>query len=274
MKKLLGVMGCPISHSVSPAVHTAAIEALGLDCEYLPFMVEPERLGDAVRGIRALGIRGMNVTVPHKERVIEYLDRLTPRAEATGSVNTIINDGGVLTGDTTDGEGFLRDFEMIFGPVKGRTALILGAGGAARSVAYSLAEAGCGILIVNRTEEKAENIKSMLRRNFDDIFVEIGYNISDSVNKSDFVVNTTSVGMANPEETPLSAEYLRENLGVYDIIYNPPRTRLMRDAEGVGATTANGLGMLVNQAALSFVSWTGKKPPLELMYEAASIALF
>ncbi|MBP5092946.1 MAG: shikimate dehydrogenase [Abditibacteriota bacterium] len=274
MKRLLGVMGDPIAHSVSPAIHTAAIEALGLDYEYLPFRVTPERVGDAVRGMRALDIRGMNVTVPHKERVIEFLDKLTPRSEATGSVNTIINDNGVLIGDTTDGEGFLRDFEMIFGPVRGKRALLLGAGGAARSVAYSLAAAGCGITIVNRTSEKAESIKSMLRRSFDDIFVEIGYNISDSVNNSDFVINTTSVGMIHPEETPLEGSYLRKDLGVYDIIYNPPRTRLMREAESVGAATANGLGMLVNQAALSFVSWTGKRPPLELMFEAASIALF
>jgi len=273
--RVLGVFGHPVSHSLSPAMHNAAIEHLNIDYVYVPFHVLPEALEQAVGGVRALQIAGVNVTIPHKERVVDLLDEVSDQARQIGSVNTVINRDGRLIGDTTDGPGFVRSAEAAWGGIAGVRALILGAGGSARAVSFALAAIGCPVVIANRTPHRAVELAEALRSVFGtDAARAVGLEreqLARELRSADLLVNTTSVGMSpDVDGIPLPPDLLRPGLMVYDLVYNPLRTRLVEEAESRGARAVSGLGMLVYQGALSFEMWTGIEAPVDVMERAAS----
>lgn len=272
--RVCALIGYPVGHSLSPAMHNAAFQYLGLDYVYVAFNVPPGRLKDAVSGIRGLGIYGVNVTMPHKINVIKYLDELDEGARLAGSVNTILNRDEKLVGYTTDGLGALSALRHAGADPAGRKVVILGAGGASRSICFALANYVRELVILNRTLERAVKLADELRRVFSSANVGAGP-LSDSVLESvlkdaDILINATSVGMKpNVDETPVKRELLHGNLTVFDIVYEPLETRLLKEAKSVGARTVDGLWMLVYQGALSFEIWTGAKAPVEVMREAA-----
>jgi len=269
--RLCGVIGDPIEHTMSPAIHNAAFEKLGLDYAYLPFRVKSEELGKAIEGMRALNIRGLNVTIPHKVTVIPFLDELDSLAERIGAVNTIVNNDGVLKGYNTDASGFLHALlEKNIEP-EGKNAIILGAGGASRAISFILAERKANLVIVNRRLEL--DWAQELARKISEVFgketkaLELNEeNLAEIMGNADILINATSVGMSpNTNETPLPPHLLKPNLIVFDIVYNPIKTRLLAGAERAGAQTISGVDMLVWQGALAFEKWTGVNAPVEVM---------
>jgi shikimate dehydrogenase len=258
--RLCAIIGNPIGHSLSPRVHNAAFEHRGLDYVFLAF--EVERLQEAVRGIAALGFKGVSVTIPHKVEILDHLDEMEPVARRIGAVNTIVNRDGRLVGYNTDWSGAMKALEGRI-DLPGKTAVILGAGGAARAIAFGLQEKGAEPVILNRTVSRAEALASGLKCRFGPI--ELVETLS-----FDLVINATSVGMSpRAESTPLNKAVLRDVL-VFDTVYNPLKTRLIREAEERGCPTVTGLEMFVNQAALQFELWTGQKAPLDLMRSVAA----
>jgi shikimate dehydrogenase len=276
---LVGVIGWPVSHSVSPAMHNAAFAALGLDWCYVPLPVPvapADRIGEAVRGLRALGLRGANVTVPHKQAVMPHLDRLSPAAEAIGAVNTIVVEpDGSLLGDNTDAPGFVADLREHGIDPAGKRVLVLGAGGSARAVVYGLAEAGCrSVAIANRTVDRAAQLAAEMEAHFPAVPIAahaLPAAIATLAAEADLIVNTTSLGMTPNVDTTPWDEGVPFHRGqvVYDLVYNPPQTRLLRKAADDGATAIGGLGMLIWQGAIAFERWTGQQPPVDKMRRAA-----
>lgn len=271
--RVLGVFGHPIAHSLSPPMHNAAIRHLNIDYVYVPFHVLPVDLEAAVHGVRGLDLAGVNVTIPHKERIIEYLDDVGEYARQIGSVNTVINAAGRLRGDSTDGRGFLKSAEVAWGSVDGARVLVLGAGGSAKAVSFALARAGCPIVIANRTRERAVELCEGLRAVFGDGAAEVvgldEEELVDRVGAADMLVNTTSVGMhPDVDGIPIPPDLLHSKLLVYDLVYNPLQTRLVSEALARGAKAVTGIGMLVYQGALSFELWTGLPAPVDVMREA------
>jgi shikimate dehydrogenase len=273
--RICGIIGDPIAHSMSPAIHNAAFDKLGLNYLYVPFRVKREELGKAIAGVRALNIRGLNVTIPHKVTVIPFLDELDPLAQRIGAVNTIVNDDGVLTGYNTDATGFLQTLLERGGKPRGKNVVILGAGGASRAISFILAERGARLVILNRlleldwAEELASRISQVFKKEVKALELN-EKNLAKVLAKADILVNATSVGMSpNIDETPVSPDLLRPSLTVFDIVYNPIKTRLLREAEAAGAKTISGVDMLVWQGALGFELWTGAKAPVKLMRETA-----
>lgn len=268
--QLLGVMGHPIAQSKSPHMHNEALTRQQLPFMYLAFDVHPEQLSQAVNGMRALGARGWNVTIPHKVTIMPLLDEVNEDARKIGAVNTVVNEGGRLFGYNTDGAGYLKSLVEETGiRVSEQRVLILGAGGAARGVSYALAQAGAGdIVIANRTWEKAERLRSFLTRMADVKAIRLD-EIGNWMNDRTLIVNTTSVGMhPNVQESPLEESMLPEGAVVSDLIYNPPKTTLLKRAENRGCVIHNGLGMFVHQGALAYEKWTGVEPPLDIMRQA------
>ncbi len=269
--RLCGVIGDPIEHTMSPAIHNAAFAKIGLDYWYVPFRVRKEELRQAIDGMRGLNIRGLNVTIPHKVAVIPFLDELDPLAEKIGAVNTIANDDGVLTGYNTDASGFLQALLERGIEPKGKEIAILGAGGASRAIAFILAERGAHLVILNRRLERVEKLAGRLSLIFSrevKVLELVEENLEGVLQSADILVNTTSVGMSpDINETPVPSKLLRPGLVVFDTVYNPMKTRLLRKAEAAGAKTVSGVDMFVWQGALAFERWTGIKAPLELMRE-------
>jgi len=271
--RICGVIGDPIGHSMSPVMHNAAFDKLGLNYLYVPFRVKKEELVKAIAGMRALNIRGLNVTIPHKVAVIPLLDELDPLAQRIGAVNTIVNDDGALTGYNTDATGFLQALlERRIEP-RGKNVVILGAGGASRAISFILAERGAHLVILNRlleldwAEELASRISQVFKKEVEALELN-EENLAKVLEKADILVNATSVGMKpNSDETPVSPDLLKPSLTVFDIVYNPLKTRLLREAEVAGAGTISGVDMLVWQGALAFELWTGVKAPVKLMKE-------
>jgi shikimate dehydrogenase len=264
---------------MSPAMHNDAFKNKEIDYAYLPFKVAKEELDRAILGIRALNIRGLNVTIPHKVSVMPLLDELDPLAERIGAVNTIINNDGVLKGYNTDAHGFLKAMlEQGISP-EGKRVVILGAGGASRAISFILAERGANLVILNRQLEidwAAELATSISRAFGREVkALELNeQNLAEVLRKGDILVNATSVGMSpNTNETPVPAGLLKADLVVFDIVYNPIKTRLLAEAEAAGAGAIGGIEMLVWQGALAFEMWTGLEAPLEVMKEAAVRAL-
>jgi len=256
-------------------MHNAAFRELGLDFVYVPFDVCPDDLENALEGIRALGIVGVNLTIPHKERVIGLLDWVSPEALEIGSVNTVHNVDGVLKGYSTDGEGFMRSLEAEGKSADGSRAVVLGAGGSARAVTHALAVHGAHVAVVNRTVGRAIDLAEQMNAVLSDEHDAVRAVALDSpeapqvVAEADLLVNCTSVGMhPNTGEQPVPSEWLHDGLFVYDLIYNPLKTRLLEAAEAVGARIANGVGMLVYQGAASLEIWTGRKPSADTMKQA------
>ena len=277
--KICGLIGDPIEHSMSPAMHNAAFKNRGLDYVYLPFRVAKAQLGEAILGVKALNIRGLNITIPHKVSVIPLLDELDPLAEKIGAVNTIINNDGVLKGYNTDAHGFLRAMlEQDIEP-DGKSIVMLGAGGASRAISFILAERGANLVILNRQLELdwAVKLGNSISRTFgrEVKALELNeQNLAPVLRKANILVNTTSVGMSpNTNETPIPARLLESDLVVFDIVYNPVKTKLLTEAESAGAKAISGLEMLVWQGALAFEMWTGLTAPLEIMRKATIRAL-
>lgn len=281
--RLVGVIGWPVDHSLSPRMHNAAYAALGLDWAYVPLPAPPERLGDAVRGLVALGFAGANVTVPHKQGVMPFLDELTPIAQAVGAVNTIIvRTDGSLLGDNTDGAGFMADLqahgvrigESANGQVSDaagedrrvtstcRRVLVLGAGGAARAVAYALLEAGAAVAVANRTPDHIDSLCRALCAALPDAADRLSAHafpgaLPELAPWADLIVNATSLGLHTGDSPPWDpAVPFRPGQVVYDLIYSR-RTELLAQAETQGATTIDGLGMLTQQGARAAALWTG-----------------
>ena len=266
--KIIGIIGKNTENSLSPLIHNQIILKYSLNFCYLPFKVTENDLSQAIQGIRALSIKGVNVTFPYKEKVIEFLDEVEESAQRIGAVNTIVNNKGILTGYNTDVIGFKKslqeDGKFV---IKEKKAVILGAGGAARAVVYALLEEEIEeICIFNRTLEKAKKIKQNLSsfspKSRIIVFPLEGEDLKDKIEKAHLLVNATSLGMPpRADNTPLPDEKLfHPNLLVYDLIYHPVRTLFLRQAERAGAKIINGLPMLVYQGIESFYLWTGLKP--------------
>jgi len=273
--RVCGIIGDPIEHTMSPAIHNAAFAKMGLDYVYIAFRVKPEELDKAIKGVRALNMRGLSVTIPHKVAVLKLLDKLDPLAEKIGAVNTIVNDDGVLTGYNTDATGFLQAMLERGVEPKGKNIAILGAGGASRAVSFILADRGANLVILNRrleldwAVELARRISQAFNRKVEALELTRD-NLIKALEKAEILVNATSVGMSpNSNETPVPSDLLRPGLIVYDIVYNPVKTKLLRDAEAAGAEIISGVDMLVWQGVMAFEKWTGKKPPVELMKKEA-----
>jgi shikimate dehydrogenase len=264
--QVVGIFGYPVEHSSSPAMHNAAFSQLGLDYVYVPFEVRPGDLERAVDALRAMNIAGVNLTIPHKEAVIPFLDEVSEEVSLIGAANTIKVENGKLMGFNTDAQGFLESLQENRIEPRGTKVLVIGAGGASRAVVCALTQAEVSELtIANRTLERAEELAGKMNELAKNIKCVRLSDISAEVENVDLIVNTTSVGM-KPDDPPLlDAEVIRPEHKVVDIIYNPPETPLLRSARLRGAATLNGMGMLVNQGAISFEIWTGVAPPRELM---------
>ncbi|HEY50650.1 MAG TPA: shikimate dehydrogenase [Dehalococcoidia bacterium] len=275
--KICGIIGDPIEHTMSPAMHNAAFGALDLDYIYLPFRVRREELKGAMNGMRALNIAGLNVTIPHKSDVIPLLNKLDPLAGRMGAVNTIVNEDGKLTGDNTDAPGFLRALRSKGVEPDGKKIVILGAGGAAKGISFILAGAGASLVILNRTLSRAEELASQIASYYGRKLTAMTLsekNLKHTLDGADVLVNTTSVGMVpDVGQTPVPSGLLKPDMTVFDIVYNPRETRLLREAKAAGARTIDGLDMLVWQGALAFEKWTGREAPFEIMKGAAVKAL-
>jgi shikimate dehydrogenase len=278
--KIVGIIGYPVSHSISPQMHNAAFEHLGLNLEYVPFEVNPGDIKKALDGMRAEGVLGFNVTIPHKETIIPLLDEVTKLPRIIGAVNTVKNEGGKLVGYNTDGAGFIESLKEDAGfNTKGKKAVLLGAGGAAKAIVVMLAESGASSISITDIEPKrAENLAKYVGSLFETKIKSIpsgSEELNEAILKADLLVNATPIGM-HPKEnvSPIGKNTkIKNGSVVFDLIYNPPETRLMKDAKKSGAKVFNGLGMLVRQGALALSIWTEQKAPVEVMWKAAKKAL-
>ncbi len=272
---LAGVMGWPVSHSLSPTMHNAAFAYLGLEWTYVPLPVRPENVEPALKGLAALSFTGANVTIPHKQAVMRYMDELSDAAQITGAVNTIHLHEGKFCGYNTDAVGFLNALIEANCHPKGMRVAVLGAGGAARAVVFALVRAGAeSVVVLNRTAERGAFLVDDLAAAFPDSLLNFDTLTPDSLtaltDKIDLVVNSTSVGMYPhieatpwPEAVPMSAQTT-----YCDLVYNPLQTRFLAQAHAAGAAVVDGLGMLVHQGAFAFEKWTGQPAPVEVMRQA------
>ncbi|MGD0202695.1 MAG: shikimate dehydrogenase [Candidatus Bathyarchaeia archaeon] len=271
--RVCGVIGDPIEHTLSPIMHNAAFEALKLDYVFLAFKVKPAEVGNAISGMRALTIHGLNVTMPHKSTVINCLDEIDQASKTIGSVNTILNKDGRLFGFNTDGIGALKALRENGVEPRGKKVLLLGAGGAARAIAYILAQEADELVILNRTPKPAAELADLLKQKFKKKISagEFSPNaVKDNLADADVLINATSVGMKpNANQTPVAPEWLKPDLAVMDIVYNPIETKLAKDAKAAGAKVVSGVEMLIYQGTASFEIWTGCKAPVEVMRKAA-----
>ena len=257
---LCGIVLHPAGHTRSPAMHNAAFAALGIDAAYVAFDVPPERLGDALRGARALGIRQLAVSIPHKRAVLDLLDEVDDTARRIGAVNTVTLRRDRLAGANTDWIGAVRALETGVA-LAGLRAVVLGAGGTARAVVYGLRERGARVAVLNRTPERA-------RRLCDELGAESAGEPADLARTPhDVLVNTTSVGLGT-DVSPVDGDAISPGAVVMDAVYEPERTRLLRDAEARGARTVAGKWMLVHQAAEQIRLWTGREAPVDVMAKA------
>lgn len=262
--RIFGIVGNPVAHSLSPAMHNAAFEALGANCVYVPFAVTD--IPGAMTGLRALGIRGVSVTIPHKRAVIDHLDSIDPIAARIGAVNTLVIDQGHIRGYNTDWLGANRALETIT-PLAGRRVLVLGAGGAARAIGFGLLEKGATVIFSNRTLARGR----ALARELGCDFVP-----PDAIGalRLDALINATSVGMhPHVADSPVPAAFLPRITAVMDIVYAPRRTRLLAEAGQAGCRTVGGLDMLLYQGVAQFELWTGLPAPVEAMRTALAAKL-
>ena len=271
---IYGIFGHPVSQSLSPAMHNRAFSLLGMDCVYLAFDVEPRDVEAAVDSLRTLGIRGVNVTVPHKRAVMTRLDEISPEASLAGAVNTIENRDGRLVGRNTDVSGLLRALssELGFDP-RGKNVLLVGAGGAARAVAAGMCAGGAReVAVVNRTPGRARELCG----EFSPRFPEVGFRaaalgdaalVAEMIARADIVINSSCAGMEGREPLGLPLDLLPKDSPVYDLVYKPRDTPLVRDARALGLRAESGLGMLLYQGADAFSIWTGRDAPVEAMRE-------
>lgn len=270
--QLVGIIGWPVAHSLSPAMHNAAFAYAGLNWRYVPLPVRPEHLKEAIKGMAALGFRGVNVTVPHKVDIIPLLDSVTDAVRVVGAVNTIRVDRntGKLEGLNTDMTGFLADLAANTIHVgKDTRVIILGAGGAARAVASGLVRSGAQVTLVNRTFATAQTTAAFIQSSWSSTSITAVplERLAEVAREATLIVNTTAAGMwPDVEGTPWPEGVpFPKNATVYDTVYRPLKTRLMRDAEKAGLRVVGGIGMLVYQGAAAYEVWTGRQPPVEVM---------
>jgi shikimate dehydrogenase len=264
--KICCLIGDPVEHSLSPLIHNAAYKALGINYSYVTLQVKD--VEQAIETIRAQGIRGASVTTPHKVSVLKYLDRLDPPAQAIGAVNTIVNDNGVLTGYNTDGDAALKALEEVT-DLGGKRVVLIGSGGAALAIAAALKENNVNLVILNRTESKARQLAKKVNAEDYGSLERLSL-----VASADILINATTVGIASAtEETIISREFLHDHLTVFDIVYNPRETRLLREARARGCAVVYGYRMLLYQAAQQFELFTGHPAPLRVMESALVQAL-
>lgn len=275
--RIVGVIGDPVEHSRSPQMHNAAFAKAGLDYVYVPFHVRPTDLADAIAGFKAINVVGINVTLPHKQAVISYLTSISREAELIGAVNTLTFTDEGIHGDNTDAPGVLRALEEnrnMSVPV-GKNVVVLGAGGAARAVVVALALVGvASITIANRTVEKAVSLAEEMGQKTGISMQGLGLadaRLLVAVRQSMLLINTATASMDATHPLLISADWLQPNTIVYDIVYTPPVTPLMRAAAARGCETLGGIGMLVHQGAIAFEKWTGVAPCTETMHRALSI---
>ena len=271
--QVYGIIGYPVKHSKSPQFQTAAFQYLGINAVYLPFQVRPEDLPKAIEGIKALSIKGINVTVPHKEEVIKYLDELSEEVEYIGACNTVKNIDGYLQGFNTDAYGFIEGLKELTPDFADKKFLVIGAGGASRAVIYGLIKSGVQkIILANRTVKKAEEIVSdfkKLNRFIEEIIDIISLShIENYLKDVDIIVNTTSIGLKEDDPPLFDYSKIEKRHIIVDIIYK--KTKLLQAAEEKGCLYQDGLPMLLYQGARAFEIWTGQKAPVEVMREILS----
>ena len=276
----LGIIGVPIGHSLSPVFQQAALDYIGIDATYSTWEIREENLNTFIDGLRSPSIQGINVTVPHKESVLPLLDHVDEWAQQAGAVNTIVNRNGILYGYNTDGIGFIkglrhnRPFDL-----QGKTVLIIGAGGSARGVVRALANESVGdIIIANRTLSRAQSLSTLsMGLGVSARAISLDWQeLSLAAVKSELIVNCTSVGMAHTSEfglSPLLLQQISPNSVVYDLVYNPIETQLLKEAAQAGAAVISGIKMLVYQGAASFELWFDRPAPVDVMLESADKAI-
>jgi shikimate dehydrogenase len=276
---IIGIIGHPIKHSYSPLMHNISFEIKNLNYIYLPFDVPINTLKAAIKGMVALGIKGFNITLPHKENIIAYLRNVSEEASIIGAVNTVVNDNGILSGYNTDVNGVYETLLPYKDEITGQKVSIFGAGGGARSVIYTLIRnfKPEKIQIINRTEQKGESLREYFstRMHFTDIksYELIPPDLVDVLRDSKLIINTTSVGMypnVDDSVTSIPQSFVKGQI-VFDLIYNPLKTKLLQLAESQGATVIDGLRMLVHQGAKSFELWTGEEMPVEKINKALKL---
>ena len=276
--KVYGIFGHPVNHSLSPQMHNAAFQSLRLDCVYLAFDVHPKDFEIAARAIKSMGISGVNITIPHKESIIFFLDEISPEANITGAVNTVKNVDGKLIGYNTDVSGFLRAIkeDLGFHP-KGLSAALIGAGGAGRAVLTSLCmNEAYQVYVINRTLDKAKRLASEFKKGFKDTFIQaVSLDDKDEIKnilgKTNLLVNATSAGMKGVDSVEIPLEYLQKEAVIYDLVYDPRETNLLKTAKELGHKASGGLSMLLYQGVESFEIWTGKDAPISVMKKALGI---
>jgi shikimate dehydrogenase len=272
---IYGIFGHPVKHSLSPDMHNSAFNELGLNSVYVAFDIDPENIEEATRAIRVMGIKGINITIPHKQTIIPFLDEVSPDAKLTGAVNTVKNENGKLSGFNTDVGGFLRAIreDLDFTP-EGKTLFLIGAGGAARAVLSAFCMNGGAIVhIADIFKDKATELADQFKANFPNIVIEIiemenQSAISEKFAQADILVNASPAGMdgVGAHDIPLTS--LNKKAVVYDLVYKPTNTKLLQDAKELGHKASGGLTMLLYQGAESFEIWTGENAPVEVMRKA------
>ena len=278
--KVVGVIGWPLGHTLSPPMHNAAFEKAGLDWVYVALPTPPETLEEAIRGMKALGMTGLNVTIPHKEAVMEFLDEVKAEAKQIGAVNTIWVEDGNLCGTNTDAYGFLAslDDEGVV-RLENKAAAIIGSGGVARAIVTACASEGMKALaLTDIVIERAHALEDAVTKSFPQITVNVFEpehpDLYDAVSSADVLVNATPLGMKPDDPLPIEAEHIRSGSVVFDAVYNPAETKLLAAAARKECKAIGGLGMLAHQGARSFEIWTGVAPDVELMKEVLKQKLF
>jgi shikimate dehydrogenase len=261
--KITGLFGYPVEHTLSPAMHNAAFTELGLDYCYVPFLVHPDYLEYAVKAIKSLNLSGVNVTVPHKEKVMPFLDEINEEASFIGAVNTIVNSGGRLIGYNTDGRGFIQSLSEGGTSIEGKDILIIGAGGASKAISYYLSQKAKTLYLYDIDKYKVEKLVQDLNNIFNNVYII--ENIS-SIDRFHIIINATPLGLKKEDPLPFDTALLRTEQTVCDVIYK--KTRLLEEASKKGCVTLDGMGMLLWQGVFAFELWTGKKPGLEVMRNA------
>lgn len=261
--KIVGIFGYPIEHTLSPLMHNAAFSAEGLDMCYLAFKVSPQDLSDAVKAVRALNMLGVNITVPHKEKVIPLLDRVDKEATFIGAINTIVNSEMELTGYNTDGRGFINSLSEKGISVDGKDIFIIGAGGASRAISYYLSEKTSKLTLYDIDTPKSEKLVSDLSK--------IRNNVSllddiRNIGNPHIIINATPLGLNSDDPLPLNPDFITSDMVICDLVYK--NTKFLKKAENKGAKTFDGSGMLLWQGVLAFELWTGVKPPVDVMRQA------
>jgi shikimate dehydrogenase len=271
--RVCGVIGNPIEHTLSPTIQNAAFNRLKLDFVFLAFHVKADELENALRGMRGFGIHGLNVTMPHKNTVISHLDEVDSAVQFLGSANTILNKDGKLSGFNTDGVGALNALKENGVDVTEKKVLLLGAGGAAKAIAFSFAQEAGSLCILNRAPEKAAVLSDALNHVFGTKIMGGAFSpsaVQKNLQDTDILVNATSVGMhPHVDQSLVEPKWLKPDLAVMDIVYNPVETKLAKDAKAADAKVISGVEMLIYQGAASFKIWTGKSAPIEVMRKAA-----